>query len=121
MPMHCMKTFHKGRETTSSTLTWFFWIVSARFDVEKKILEEIRIIIPSYAYGYISCEEDNTMSEGTFEGKGWFVTYVLMLWGYWRTYVGSIAVSKSWRESPLARPDISRRAKNMLRKGNGFI
>ncbi|XP_017698038.1 cytochrome P450 94A2-like [Phoenix dactylifera] len=33
-----------GRETTSSALTWFFWLLSARPDVEKKILDEVRSI-----------------------------------------------------------------------------
>jgi cytochrome P450 len=31
-----------GRDTTSSALTWFFWLVSARTDVEKKIVREIQ-------------------------------------------------------------------------------
>jgi cytochrome P450 len=31
-----------GRDTTSSALTWFFWLVSGRPDVEDKILREIR-------------------------------------------------------------------------------
>ncbi|KAJ6838431.1 cytochrome P450 94A1-like [Iris pallida] len=30
-----------GRETTSSALTWFFWLLSSRPDVERMILEEI--------------------------------------------------------------------------------
>ncbi|KAM0948732.1 putative cytochrome P450 [Dioscorea sansibarensis] len=30
-----------GLETTSSALTWFFWILSTRPDVEEKILEEL--------------------------------------------------------------------------------
>ncbi|KAJ3702886.1 hypothetical protein LUZ61_006591 [Rhynchospora tenuis] len=33
-----------GRETTSSALSWFFWILSSRPDVEAKILEEIHSI-----------------------------------------------------------------------------
>ena len=33
-----------GRETTSSALSWFFWILSGRPDVEGKILEEIRSV-----------------------------------------------------------------------------
>ncbi|XP_008788557.2 LOW QUALITY PROTEIN: cytochrome P450 94A1 [Phoenix dactylifera] len=33
-----------GRETTSSALTWFFWLLSTRPDVEKKILEEVRSV-----------------------------------------------------------------------------
>ncbi|KAK1293962.1 Cytochrome P450 94A1 [Acorus calamus] len=34
-----------GRETTSSALTWFFWIVSSRPDVVAKVLEEIRAYV----------------------------------------------------------------------------
>lgn len=30
-----------GRDTTSSALTWFFWILSSRKDIEQKILEEL--------------------------------------------------------------------------------
>ncbi|KAJ4767377.1 hypothetical protein LUZ62_077752 [Rhynchospora pubera] len=33
-----------GRETTSSALSWFFWILSSRPEVEAKILDEIRSI-----------------------------------------------------------------------------
>ncbi|ONK60660.1 uncharacterized protein A4U43_C08F21160 [Asparagus officinalis] len=33
-----------GRETTSSALTWFFWILSSRPDVENKVLGEIKSI-----------------------------------------------------------------------------
>ncbi|XP_078165129.1 cytochrome P450 CYP94D108-like [Carex rostrata] len=33
-----------GRETTSSALSWFFWILSSRPDVEAKILDEIRSV-----------------------------------------------------------------------------
>ncbi|XP_072960197.1 cytochrome P450 CYP94D108-like [Typha angustifolia] len=33
-----------GRETTSSALTWFFWILASRPDVEERILEEIRLM-----------------------------------------------------------------------------
>ncbi|KAJ4819942.1 Cytochrome P450 [Rhynchospora pubera] len=31
-----------GRETTSTAMTWFFWLVSTRPDVEENILQEIR-------------------------------------------------------------------------------
>ncbi|KAL5994720.1 hypothetical protein ACLOJK_024773 [Asimina triloba] len=31
-----------GRDTTSSALAWFFWVLSSRPDVERKILEELR-------------------------------------------------------------------------------
>ena len=33
-----------GRDTTSSALTWFFWLVSGRPDVEDKIAGEIRTV-----------------------------------------------------------------------------
>ncbi|TVU34779.1 hypothetical protein EJB05_16630, partial [Eragrostis curvula] len=33
-----------GRDTTPSALTWFFWLVSGRPDVEDKILREIRAV-----------------------------------------------------------------------------
>uniref|UniRef100_A0A453FR66 Cytochrome P450 n=1 Tax=Aegilops tauschii subsp. strangulata TaxID=200361 RepID=A0A453FR66_AEGTS len=33
-----------GRDTTSSALTWFFWLVSTRPDVEDKITREIRAV-----------------------------------------------------------------------------
>ncbi|KAL5226553.1 hypothetical protein ABZP36_014818 [Zizania latifolia] len=33
-----------GRDTTSSALTWFFWLVSGRPDVEDKIVQEVRAV-----------------------------------------------------------------------------
>ncbi|BAB92258.1 putative cytochrome P450-dependent fatty acid hydroxylase [Oryza sativa Japonica Group] len=33
-----------GRDTTSSALTWFFWIVSGRPDVEDRVVREIRAV-----------------------------------------------------------------------------
>ncbi|KAL3527871.1 hypothetical protein ACH5RR_012527 [Cinchona calisaya] len=36
-----------GRDTTSSALTWFFWLLSENPIVEMKIREELRSIIPS--------------------------------------------------------------------------
>ncbi|RWR74259.1 alkane hydroxylase MAH1-like protein [Cinnamomum micranthum f. kanehirae] len=35
-----------GRDTTSSALTWFFWLVSLNSEVESKILEEVRANSP---------------------------------------------------------------------------
>ncbi|CAH1434427.1 unnamed protein product [Lactuca virosa] len=37
----------KGRDTTSSSLTWFLWLVITHPNVEKKIREEINAIIPT--------------------------------------------------------------------------
>lgn len=33
-----------GRDTTSSALSWFFWLLSSRPEVERKILEELKSI-----------------------------------------------------------------------------
>ncbi|PSS33494.1 Cytochrome P450 94A1 like [Actinidia chinensis var. chinensis] len=33
-----------GRDTTSSALTWFFWLLSSRPDITEKILDELQII-----------------------------------------------------------------------------
>ncbi|XP_052146563.1 cytochrome P450 CYP94D108-like [Oryza glaberrima] len=33
-----------GRETTSSALTWFFWLLSSRPDVERRIREEVATV-----------------------------------------------------------------------------
>ncbi|XP_052146824.1 cytochrome P450 CYP94D108-like [Oryza glaberrima] len=38
-----------GRDTTSSALTWFFWLLSGRPDVEDKIVREIRAVRQSSA------------------------------------------------------------------------
>ena len=34
-----------GRDTTSAALTWFFWLVSGRPDVEDKIVREVRTLL----------------------------------------------------------------------------
>ncbi|KAK3019648.1 hypothetical protein RJ639_004031 [Escallonia herrerae] len=97
-----------GRDTTSAALTWFFWLLSSRPDVQQRILHELETIRASngknigdtfsfdelremhYLHAAISealrlyppvpmvtraCREDNIMPDGTFVGKGWFVTY----------------------------------------------
>ncbi|KAJ3669207.1 hypothetical protein LUZ60_011157 [Juncus effusus] len=96
-----------GRETTSSALTWFFWLLSTRPEAEKKIIEEINMIrsknqVSSQTFGFddlremnylhaaitesmrlyppvaidtTSCKEDDFLPDGTFVGKGWFVSY----------------------------------------------
>ncbi|KAK4371398.1 hypothetical protein RND71_010873 [Anisodus tanguticus] len=40
-----------GRDTTSSALTWFVWLVSTNPQVEKKIRDEINSIIPNEEVG----------------------------------------------------------------------
>ncbi|KAL8236916.1 hypothetical protein R6Q59_017997 [Mikania micrantha] len=97
-----------GRDTTSSALTWFFWILSSHPEVEQKILDELNEIRVSsckngsdcysfddlrrmhYLHAALSeslrlyppvpldtkdCLQDDIMPDGTFIGKGWFVTY----------------------------------------------
>ncbi|XP_058079670.1 cytochrome P450 CYP94D108-like [Magnolia sinica] len=94
-----------GRDTTSSALAWFFWILSSRPDVEQKILEELKLVTiqngnsnfsfddlqkmhylhasisealrlyPPVAYDTKECHHDDVMPDGTFVGKGWLVSY----------------------------------------------
>jgi cytochrome P450 len=96
-----------GRETTSSALTWFFWLVSTQPIVEAMIVEEIKSVrfknqVTSEAFDYddlremnylhaaitesmrlyppvamdtTSCKEDDFLPDGTFSGKGWFISY----------------------------------------------
>lgn len=54
-----------GRDTTSSALSWFFWILSSRPDVKEKILSEIETVrsgrsgseTTSFAFGYEELKE----------------------------------------------------------------
>ncbi|KAK7286652.1 hypothetical protein RJT34_21801 [Clitoria ternatea] len=94
-----------GRDTTSSALSWFFWILSSRPEVRRKIHEEIETVKLSkrvevfgyeemkelhYVQGAISetmrlyppvpvdtkqCADDDVLPDGTKIGKGWFMTY----------------------------------------------
>ncbi|XP_072975404.1 cytochrome P450 CYP94D108-like [Typha angustifolia] len=94
-----------GRETTSSALTWFFWILSTRPDVEQRIVQEIQSvrchsegetfsydelhemnylhaaitesmrIYPPVPIDTQSCMRDDVMPDGTFVTSGSFVTY----------------------------------------------
>ncbi|GJT99299.1 alkane hydroxylase MAH1-like protein [Tanacetum coccineum] len=40
-----------GRDTTSSSLTWFLWLVVTHPEVEKRIRDEINEVIPEYQVG----------------------------------------------------------------------
>ncbi|KAG5054988.1 hypothetical protein GLYMA_03G122300v4 [Glycine max] len=94
-----------GRDTTSSALSWFFWILSSRPDVQRKIRDEIETVRSEKskgAFGYeevkemrylqaaisetmrlyppvpvdtMECLNDDVLPDGTRVGKGWFVTY----------------------------------------------
>ncbi|KAK1278161.1 Cytochrome P450 94A2 [Acorus gramineus] len=105
-----------GRETTSSALTWFFWIVSSRPEVVAKVLEEIRSVrartmstrnesstfgydelremhylhaaiseamrlYPPVALDTVECRGEDVLPDGTYVGKGWFVTYSAYVMG----------------------------------------
>ncbi|KAJ0977987.1 hypothetical protein J5N97_013461 [Dioscorea zingiberensis] len=45
-----------GRDTTSSALTWFFWLLSSNPDVEQRILQEIREVRARRGLGDIKTE-----------------------------------------------------------------
>ncbi|KAM4079829.1 hypothetical protein ACB094_09G144700 [Castanea mollissima] len=78
-----------GRDTTSSSLSWFFWLLSSHPNVEQNILKEletIRLHDMHYLHAAISealrlyppvpankktCLNDDIMPDGTFVGKGW--------------------------------------------------
>ncbi|KAL9686070.1 hypothetical protein QQ045_023525 [Rhodiola kirilowii] len=98
-----------GRDTSSSALTWFFWLISSRPKVVEKIraeLEQIRSkretkevvvlysfdemremhylhaaitesmrLYPPVAVDTKACLSDDVLPDGTFVGKGWFVSY----------------------------------------------
>nr|CAD1817273.1 unnamed protein product [Ananas comosus var. bracteatus] len=129
-----------GRETTSSALTWFFWIVSTRPDVEKKIVEEIRTVremnsnssemfsfdelremhylhaaisetmrlYPPVPIDRQSCTKDDTLPDGTFVGKGWFVTYNAYAMGRSKDIWGENCEEykpERWLENGVFRPE----------------
>ncbi|CAH9073824.1 unnamed protein product [Cuscuta europaea] len=89
-----------GRDTTSAALTWFFWSISRRPEVEDKILEEVKSQSEAAVYGGVKdmvythaalCEamrlyppvpvdsktagEDDVLPDGTAVKKGWRVSY----------------------------------------------
>jgi cytochrome P450 len=97
-----------GRDTTSSALSWFFWLLSSKPEVKQNILKELdKIQVRNskklgetysldelrdmhYLHAAISeamrlyppvpvdtkaCLTDDILPDGTFVGKGWFVTY----------------------------------------------
>ena len=98
-----------GRDTTSSALTWFFWLLSLNPDVEANISKELetvrarngKSIGDSYDFDELRelhylqaaisetmrlyppvpvntkyCLNDDVLPDGTFVGKGWFISYV---------------------------------------------
>ncbi|PKA53177.1 Cytochrome P450 94A1 [Apostasia shenzhenica] len=95
-----------GRDTTSSALTWFFWLLSSRPDVERRILAEIRSaggdlgldrlremnylhaaltesmrLYPPVAFNTAECQADEVLPDGTEIKKRWFMAYVTYAMG----------------------------------------
>uniref|UniRef100_A0A0E0AB12 Cytochrome P450 n=1 Tax=Oryza glumipatula TaxID=40148 RepID=A0A0E0AB12_9ORYZ len=80
-----------GRETTSSGLSWFFWLLSSKPDVMARIADEVRTVrkatgtCPGEPFGFdalremhylhAACATDDTLPDGTLIHAGWFVTY----------------------------------------------
>jgi cytochrome P450 len=97
-----------GRDTTSTALTWFFWLLSSHPEIEKKILNELekiraqsgKVIGDTYSFDEIrdmyylqaaitesmrlyppvsidtkGCMRDDILPDGSFIGKGWFLSY----------------------------------------------
>ncbi|KAJ0980864.1 hypothetical protein J5N97_009119 [Dioscorea zingiberensis] len=129
-----------GRETTSSALSWFFWLVSTRPDVEVKIVKEVEEVRARYqnsgeSFGFdelremqylhaavtesmrlyppvaldtLACREDDTLPDGSFVGKGWFVTYSAYAMGrmeeIWGKDWGEFRPER-WLEDGVFRPE----------------
>jgi len=56
-----------GRDTTSAALTWFFWLVSGRPDVESKIVDEIRRVRGSRSSSHGGGTGETTTTTFTFD------------------------------------------------------
>lgn len=98
-----------GRDTTSSALTWFFWLLSLNPEAENNIIKELETVRARngksigdaynyddlremhYLHAAISetmrlyppvpvntkyCLNDDVLPDGTFVGKGWFMSYL---------------------------------------------
>ncbi|KAJ3690499.1 hypothetical protein LUZ61_019663 [Rhynchospora tenuis] len=102
-----------GRETTSSAMVWFFWLLSQRPDVKQKVLEEINSVkgdlgfqelremnylhaaiteamrlYPPVPINSAMCREDDILPDGTFVGKQWFMCYSAYAMGRMETIWG---------------------------------
>lgn len=97
-----------GRDTTSSALTWFFWLLSSRKEIENNIILELQNIRErngknkgdTYSFDELremyylhaaileamrlyppvpvdtkACLANDILPDGTFIGKGWFISY----------------------------------------------
>uniref|UniRef100_A0A0E0P4Z3 Cytochrome P450 n=1 Tax=Oryza rufipogon TaxID=4529 RepID=A0A0E0P4Z3_ORYRU len=70
-----------GRETTSSGLSWFFWLLSSQPDVMACITNEVRAVrkatgtCPDEPFGRQACAADDTLPDSTLVHADWSVTY----------------------------------------------
>ncbi|KAH7679014.1 Cytochrome P450 E-class group I protein [Dioscorea alata] len=129
-----------GRETTSSALSWFFWLVSTRPDVEEKIVKEVEEnrarhgnfregfdydklremqylhaavtesmrLYPPVAIDTLACKEDDTLPDGNFVGKGWFVSYSAYAMGRLEEIWGEdwgVFQPERWLEDGVFKPE----------------
>ncbi|XP_058079448.1 cytochrome P450 CYP94D108-like isoform X2 [Magnolia sinica] len=129
-----------GRDTTSSSLAWFFWLISSRPHVEQKILDELKLVrsqnrntgrtfsfeelremhylhasisealrlYPPVAVNTKECREDDVMPDGTFVGKGWFVSYSTYAMGRMESVWGKDCqnfLPERWLENGVFQPE----------------
>ncbi|XP_031284987.1 cytochrome P450 94A1-like [Pistacia vera] len=130
-----------GRDTTSSALSSFFWVLSTRPDVQQKILKELESIRSRngksignvYSYDELremhylhatiseamrlyppvpidtkACIKDDMLPDGTFVGKGWFVTYHAYTMGRMESIWGENCheyLPERWLENGIYRPE----------------
>ncbi|XP_039127012.1 cytochrome P450 94A1-like [Dioscorea cayenensis subsp. rotundata] len=122
-----------GREMVSSALSWFFWLLSSAPEVEEKILKEVEEVkakqgyeklremqylhaaltesmrlYPPVAMNTVDCMEDDMLPDGTFVGKGWFVSYNTYAMGRLKELWGEdcdVFRPERWLKDGIFRPE----------------
>lgn len=132
-----------GRDTTSSALTWFFWLLSSRPEIVENILKELKTIrqqnekrkhigeaynfdelrqmhylhatiseamrlYPPVSVDTKSCFDDDTMPDGTYVGKDWFVSYNTYAMGRMESIWGQDCCEykpERWLENGIYKPE----------------
>ncbi|MBA0761763.1 hypothetical protein Gotri_024358 [Gossypium trilobum] len=66
-----------GRDTTSSALTWLFWLLSKHPNAEKMMVKEVKSMVGNdeKRLDFQHAVNDDVLPDGTFVGKGDRVTY----------------------------------------------